>query len=160
MNDKTLALQLLALGVSMLGNKGFAPVATEVNVNATVRPAKAVRGTTCKPVAKAPAKPNFNREPDGVKIIVDRPRRENYVSQAKFAHDMANYRMLVDQAKKCENIKTRIPAEIPAEVHNNRRDWYRDNGVPTAPQMPQMPPMPQHCICFPAQEEWCDGWGW
>lgn len=68
--------------------------------------------------------PDFTREPDGVDIHVDRPRRENYYSHKAWAKDMAEYRMLIDQAKKCD-WPCREPLQgVPSYVHNNRRDWY------------------------------------
>ena len=147
MNDKNLALQLLTIAASMLTGQSVNTVAAAVATtpNRATAPRKRTVTPKRQPVAQ---NKQFDREPDGVKIIVDRPRRENYCSQAQWAHDMANYRCLIDQAKKCDGIKTRVPADVPAEVHNGRRDWYADHGCVTAPQMPQ----PCGCIC--------DGWGW
>ena len=68
----------------------------------------------------------FDREPDGVQIIVDRPRIENYDSRGKWAKDMSTYRNLIDLAKKCD-WETRIPEFIPPHVHENRSDWYDDH---------------------------------
>lgn len=149
MNEKNIALQLMALAASMLTGQNLNVAAAAAAV-ATPAPRKRAvapkRQTTTRPTT-------FNREPDGVKIIVDRPRRENYRSQAKWAEDMANYRILIDQAKRCETIKTRIPSDVPAEVHRNRRDWYADNGEPCAPVMPT----PRHCDCGCTHH---NGWGW
>ena len=152
MNDKNLALQLMAIDASMLTGQNFNIAATAV---ATPNRVAALRKrSVAAPKRQATVQPQrFNQEPDGVKIIVDRPRRENYRSQAKWAEDMANYRCLIDQAKNCERIKTRVPADIPANVHNNRRDWYEDHGCIQAPQMPK----PQFngfvCTCE-CEEEW------
>lgn len=154
MNNKNLALQLMALAACMLTGQNINTVAAVATPNRTTAPRKRSVTTAKRQVVTQPQ--NFNREPDGVKIIVDRPRRENYCSQASFARDMANYRCLIDQAKKCDNIKTRVPDDVPAHVHNNRRDWYDVNGVAVAPQMP-MPQFGCPCEC---EEEFFDGWGW
>lgn len=69
--------------------------------------------------------PRQTREPDGVDIHVDRPRRENYWSHHKWAVDMSNYRMLIDQAKKCD-----WPCKEPMKGVPNyavTRDWYDEN---------------------------------
>lgn len=71
--------------------------------------------------------PDFSREPDGIDIHVDRPRRENYYSHKAWVKDMAEYRMLIDQAKKCD-WPCREPLQgVPSYVHDNRRDWYDEN---------------------------------
>lgn len=151
--NKNLALQLMAIAASMLTGQDFNAVATAVAVPKCGTPTPRKRNTTTTRRQPVSQTQKFNCEPDGVKIIVDRPRRENYRSQAKWAADMANYRCLIDQAKKCDGIKTCIPADVPADVHNNRRDWYEDHGCVTAPQMP----MPQFG-CIPCG---CNnGWGW
>ena len=77
---------------------------------------------------------DFTREPDGVQINVDRPRREKFASRSQWANAMSNYRMLIDQAKKC-NWESRIPSNIPPHVHENRRDWYEDNEKVSPRQM-------------------------
>lgn len=85
---------------------------------------------------------DFTREPDGVQINVDRPRTENFSSRRTWAEAMANYRMLIDQAKKCD-WPSRVPENIPPHVHANRRDWYDDNE-------PTFPRMELNCFCgFP-----------
>lgn len=120
MNQEKIALSLLGIAVELLGGK--------VGCCTTPAPAPAPkRPCNCGCAAHTP-KPNFDREPDGVQIVVDRPRQEDYRTRQAWAQDMANYRGLIDQAKKCEGIKTRKPDFIPQEVHNGRRDWYDDHG--------------------------------
>lgn len=123
MNQKKIALALLGLVAELLRKENDCDcVATSSPV-----PPMQKKPCNCGCAAHTPT-PDFNREPDGVQIIVDRPRMEDYYSRQKWAQDMANYRGLIDQAKKCDGIKTRKPDFIPDEVHNNRRDWYDDNG--------------------------------
>lgn len=122
MNQEKIALALLGLAAEILGKPtpcGCTPKAPEFV------PKK--KPCNCGCAAHTP-RPQFDREPDGVQIVVDRPRIEDYCSRSKWANDMANYRGLIDQAKKCEGIKTRKPDFIPQEVHDNRRDWYDDHG--------------------------------
>lgn len=121
MNQEKIALALIGLATELLG-KGVGCGCVK-----TPTPPVQKKPCTCGCAAHTP-KPQFDREPDGVQIIVDRPRMENYYSRQTWARDMANYRGLIDQAKKCESIKTRKPDFIPNEVHNNRRDWYDDHG--------------------------------
>ena len=124
MNQEKIAMTLLGLAAELLGKDsccgGFNKPAP--------KPFAPKPQCNCGCAAHTP-KPQFDREPDGVQIVVDRPRREDYYSHAKWAHDMANYRGLIDQAKKCEGIKTRKPDFIPQEVHDNRKDWYDDHGM-------------------------------
>ena len=121
MNQEKFALTLLGIAADILGKNaccgGFnKPVFTPKPCN-------------CGCTAHTPKpQPRFDREPDGVQIVVDRPRQENYRTRQAWAQDMANYRGLIDQAKKCEGIKTRKPDCVPQEVHNGRRDWYDDHG--------------------------------
>ena len=65
------------------------------------------------------------REPDGVDIHVDRPLRENYFSHHKWAVDMANYRTLIDCAKKCDWPCKEPMKGVPANAMT--RDWYDEN---------------------------------
>ena len=118
MNQAKIALTLLGLAAELL-EKGHCCC----GVKETPKPKK-----QCDCGCGMHSKPNFDREPDGVHIVVDRPRIEDYYSRHAWAQDMANYRGLIDQAKKCERIKTRKPDFIPSEVHNARRDWYDDHG--------------------------------
>lgn len=120
MNQEKIALSLLGLAVELLGGKKEC-CSTPAPAPFTKKPCN------CGCAAHTP-KPKFDREPDGVQIVVDRPRQEDYTSRHAWAQDMANYRGLIDQAKKCEGIKTRKPDFIPQEVHNGRRDWYDDHG--------------------------------
>lgn len=135
MNDKNFALKLMTLAASMLLEKPVTKATVVVEDSNQTHPF----GCTCPKCAprKATPKPcaprhDFNREPDGVQINVDRPRVENYISRHDFAVDMANYRTLIEQAKKCE-WKSRVPENIPPHVHANRRDWYEDNEPRIAP---------------------------
>ena len=68
----------------------------------------------------------FRREPDGVKIAVDRPLQEQFHSRHDWAEAMANYRMLIDQAKKCD-WESRNVDECSHVVYDKGRDWYDDN---------------------------------
>lgn len=126
------ALELLASAVAMLTNgevtiKNTPQVTNNCCCNS--------RPTTSWTPQRPQTQPRFDREPDGVQVIVDRPRIENYGgNRQKWAMDMANYRALIDQAKRCDGIKTRVPEFIPKEVQNGRRDWYDDHGIPSAPQ--------------------------
>lgn len=43
-----------------------------------------------------------NREPDGIDVHVDRPLRENFSSQSRWADAMAKYRTLERVAKACD----------------------------------------------------------
>lgn len=70
---------------------------------------------------------DMDREPDGVDIHVDRPRIENYYSRHEWAHDMANYRMLIDQAKKCDWPCKEPMKGIPNYVSHIQRDWYDEH---------------------------------
>lgn len=124
MNKEKLALDLFVLAAQMLLDK---PVNKATVVVEDKHPF-GCRCRKCKPVRpNAMPQRDFNREPDGVQINVDRPRRENYRSHRQWAEDMADYRVLIDQAKKCGRWPSKKPANIPAEVHANRRDWYEDN---------------------------------
>lgn len=69
----------------------------------------------------------MDREPDGVDIHVDRPRQENYLSHKKWAQDMANYRCLIDQAKKCDWPCREPMKGIPNYVSHIQRDWYDEH---------------------------------
>ena len=118
MKDKNLALHLMAFAAAMLLDEETTP---------KVQPKSACRCQR-QTVMPKPTKPmfDFSREPDGVQINVDRPRIEKFGSRHKWAEAMANYRTLIDQAKKCD-WESRVPENIPAHVHANRRDWYEDN---------------------------------
>jgi hypothetical protein len=43
-----------------------------------------------------------SREPDGIDVHVDRPRKEKFCSQRSWADAMAKYRMLEDAARACD----------------------------------------------------------
>lgn len=123
MKDKNLALNLIALAATMLFEDDF----TVENVRET-KPCGCGCRCNTPTFRPQPRKPEFDftREPDGVQINVDRPREEKFASRKKWAEAMANYRMLIDQAKKCD-WESRIPENIPPHVHAGRRDWYEDN---------------------------------
>lgn len=138
-DKQNLAIGLLATALALV-SEGNVRIETNKQLNRVpqpafrpnVQPVAQPRPCTCKPVAApkpfAALQQKFNQEPDGVQIVVDRPRIENYGgNRQQWAMDMANYRQLIDQAKKCDHIKTRKPDWIPEEVHNNRRDWYDTN---------------------------------
>ena len=74
-----------------------------------------------------PSQPTSSREPDGVDIHVDRPRQENYWSRQQWAKDMANYRCLIDQAKKCDWPSKEPMKGIPHYASQIQRDWYDEN---------------------------------
>lgn len=160
--NKQKALELLATAVTLLTD-GEVQIKkqpqTMHNCCCNSRPTNNWQPTS-KPQVESQ---RFDREPDGVQIFVDRPRIENYGgNRQKWAMDMANYRTLIDQAKKCDNIKTRVPQNIPSEVHNGRRDWYDDHGFPTAPQRPNVGPsfIPPFVPTKPCITRIVEEWGW
>lgn len=124
MKDKNLALNLFALAAAMLLD--------EVNEDCTAVNKCCVKQHCCTNSKENNLRPrnefDFSREPDGVRINVDRPRIEMFNgNRHKWALAMSDYRTLIDQAKKCEAWETRVPEDIPNYVHVGRRDWYEDH---------------------------------
>ena len=125
MKDKNLAFNLLALAAQLLlDDMDDCFVAKKAcNKSTCCKNTKAVTPKT-QPCNEF----DFSREPDGVRIVVDRPRMEMFNgNRRKWALAMADYRTLIDQAKKCEAWETRVPNDVPNYVHANRRDWYEDH---------------------------------
>ena len=63
-----------------------------------------------------------SREPDGIDVHVDRPRKEKFCSQRSWADAMAKYRMLEDAARACD-WECREP--MKGTIEQPKKTWHR-----------------------------------